>query len=244
MLRHVATLLFAGAMIVALPSPDAPTPNPIQTRGCCSHHGGVSGACCGSTLRCNDGTCSPSSGGQALRRSSWRFRGRWRHCDHTQRVVAVGRQPRANDDPQGARRPPSAPRERALARDRPRESRTGVARDRPLDPAGERVDRGLERRDESVRVETVPAGAGWLKRRQGAPGAFAQPDPPRTAAISRRVRRARAVGPSPASRAHRPRGRRSHGPLRGSGPTPHPDLAALAAARSVAEFDMNVTTIG
>jgi hypothetical protein len=40
-----------------------------RTRGGCSRHGGVSGARCGSTLRCNDGSCSPTCGCQRRRSS-------------------------------------------------------------------------------------------------------------------------------------------------------------------------------
>jgi hypothetical protein len=61
MFRRFATLLVAGAMMIAaMPSREAASQDSLPRRGCCSHHGGESGACCGSTLRCNDGTCSPT----------------------------------------------------------------------------------------------------------------------------------------------------------------------------------------
>lgn len=62
MFRRVATLLFAGAMMVALLPSSGASSEDIEQRGCCSHHGGVAGGCCGRTLRCNDGSCSPTCG--------------------------------------------------------------------------------------------------------------------------------------------------------------------------------------
>jgi hypothetical protein len=64
MFRHIAASLVVSAIMVVVlgPSSGAAIPDPIQARGCCSHHGGVAGGCCGTTVRCNDGTCSPSCG--------------------------------------------------------------------------------------------------------------------------------------------------------------------------------------
>jgi hypothetical protein len=63
MLRRIVSLLAAGAVYIAL-SPSAVARSPesgTQQRGCCSHHGGVSGSCCSNGYQlCNDGVCSPS----------------------------------------------------------------------------------------------------------------------------------------------------------------------------------------
>jgi hypothetical protein len=64
MFRKIVAVLTGCALLVVLsPSPAATSPVPDQQRGCCSHHGGLSGGCCGNNhLGCNDGTCSPSCG--------------------------------------------------------------------------------------------------------------------------------------------------------------------------------------
>jgi hypothetical protein len=76
MFRSIVAVLTAAALVVLFsPSSAATTPCPDGQQGCCSHHRGISGACCGSgRALCNDGPCSPSwqvlmhLGGRALSR--------------------------------------------------------------------------------------------------------------------------------------------------------------------------------
>jgi len=61
MLRKIVSLLSACALLVVLAPSGTGSPGPIEQRGCCSHHGGVSGSCCANNhALCNDGACSPS----------------------------------------------------------------------------------------------------------------------------------------------------------------------------------------
>jgi hypothetical protein len=62
--RKLVAAMSALMVTVLVSSSDTvSSPAAESRRGCCSHHGGVSGGCCGSgTLRCNDGSCSPSCG--------------------------------------------------------------------------------------------------------------------------------------------------------------------------------------
>lgn len=48
------------AMVTSSDSGDPLAGILIARRGCCSHHGGVSGQCSGGRVVCNDGTLSPS----------------------------------------------------------------------------------------------------------------------------------------------------------------------------------------
>ena len=64
MMRWFVSALSVSALFVVLKSSPAAVVAPsLEGRGCCSHHGGVSGSCCknGNSL-CNDGTCSPTCG--------------------------------------------------------------------------------------------------------------------------------------------------------------------------------------
>lgn len=49
-----------SAMVTTSGSNDPLTDILIARRGCCSHHGGMSGQCSGGRVVCNDGTLSPS----------------------------------------------------------------------------------------------------------------------------------------------------------------------------------------
>ena len=61
MLRRVVGLLTVLGAIVAFSPSSGATPPELERRGCCSHHGGPSGACCANGhQQCNDGGCSPT----------------------------------------------------------------------------------------------------------------------------------------------------------------------------------------
>jgi hypothetical protein len=61
MLRALFALVTASLLSLALAPDVGADVGPSLGRGCCSHHGGVSGSCCpnGNDL-CNDGVCSPT----------------------------------------------------------------------------------------------------------------------------------------------------------------------------------------
>jgi hypothetical protein len=58
-----AAIVYVGSATGAAPSSPAPVLDPIETRGCCSHHHGVCG-CNAPTheVTCCDGSFSPSCG--------------------------------------------------------------------------------------------------------------------------------------------------------------------------------------